>query len=127
MMLTDFAQLEAMSPSELRCEWERLHGSAAPSIAPALLVHGIAYRAQLQASGQSEVSLARMLGRKARPALKAGTQLIRSWNGRTIMVTAVDGGFMFEDDLYHSLSAIARHVTGAHWSGPRFFGLVDHG
>ena len=126
-MLADLARLDMMSPSELRGEWERLHGSAAPGIAPALLIQGIAYRVQLQASGQAEVSLARMLGRKSRPALKAGTQLIRSWNGRTIMVTAVDDGFLFEDELYHSLSAIERHVKGAHWSGPRFFGLVDHG
>ena len=26
-----------------------------------------------------------------------------------------------------SLSEIARHVTGARWSGPRFFGLTARG
>ncbi|TIV42501.1 MAG: DUF2924 domain-containing protein, partial [Mesorhizobium sp.] len=25
--------------------------------------------------------------------------------------------------VYPSLSSIARKITGAHWSGPRFFGL----
>ncbi|MBC4018850.1 DUF2924 domain-containing protein [Siccirubricoccus deserti] len=24
---------------------------------------------------------------------------------------------------FASLSEVARHITGAHWSGPRFFGL----
>ena len=27
----------------------------------------------------------------------------------------------------YSLSEIARHVTGAHWSGPRFFGVTGRG
>jgi hypothetical protein len=26
---------------------------------------------------------------------------------------------------YRSLSAIARKITGARWSGPRFFGLTN--
>lgn len=34
-----------------------------------------------------------------------------------------EDGFSFEDRSYGSLSEIAREVTGAHWSGPRFFGL----
>ncbi|MBL8583942.1 MAG: DUF2924 domain-containing protein, partial [Rhizobiaceae bacterium] len=34
------------------------------------------------------------------------------------------GGYVFEAKVYPSLSAIARLITGAHWSGPRFFGLV---
>jgi hypothetical protein len=34
-----------------------------------------------------------------------------------------DTGFEFDDREYGSLSSIAREVTGAAWSGPRFFGL----
>jgi hypothetical protein len=35
----------------------------------------------------------------------------------------VDDGFQWQGEHYRSLSAIARTITGAHWSGPRFFGL----
>jgi hypothetical protein len=52
---------------------------------------------------------------------------MRSWNGGTITVIADDQGFLFEDRTYRSLSAIAKEVTGAHWSGPRFFGLTGSG
>jgi len=38
---------------------------------------------------------------------------------------ALDDGFEFEGRLYRSLTQIAREITGAHWSGPRFFGLKD--
>ena len=32
--------------------------------------------------------------------------------------------FEFEGKLYRSLTSIAREITGAGWSGPRFFGLA---
>jgi len=35
----------------------------------------------------------------------------------------VEEGFLWKGQRYRSLSAIARAITGAHWSGPRFFGL----
>ena len=33
------------------------------------------------------------------------------------------GGFEYDGERYRSLTEIARRITGAHWSGPRFFGL----
>jgi hypothetical protein len=39
------------------------------------------------------------------------------------LVDVTDNGFVFDGKTYRSLSAIARRITGAHWSGPRFFGL----
>jgi hypothetical protein len=36
-------------------------------------------------------------------------------------------GYLYADRLYGSLSEIARAVTGAHWSGPRFFGIKRRG
>jgi hypothetical protein len=57
------------------------------------------------------------------PLLSAGTQLIREWNGRPYCVEVTDGGFILDGKSYQSLSAIAKKITGTHWSGPRFFGL----
>lgn len=58
---------------------------------------------------------------RARPA--AGTRLVREWNGRTHVVEVTQDGFVMDGKNYRSLSAIAKRITGAHWSGPRFFGL----
>ncbi|TIR60185.1 MAG: DUF2924 domain-containing protein, partial [Mesorhizobium sp.] len=52
-----------------------------------------------------------------------GARLVRDWNGKTHIVDVVEDGFVFEAKVYPSLSSIARKITGAHWSGPRFFGL----
>lgn len=54
---------------------------------------------------------------------KPGAQLIREWNGRTYQVQIVEGGYVMDGKAWSSLSAIAKHITGAHWSGPRFFDL----
>jgi hypothetical protein len=39
------------------------------------------------------------------------------------MVDIEENGFVYQGKPYRSLSAIARAITGARWSGPRFFGL----
>lgn len=52
-----------------------------------------------------------------------GTRLIREWHGRSFHVDVIEEGFVFEGRTYSSLSAIAREITGARWSGPRFFNL----
>jgi hypothetical protein len=60
---------------------------------------------------------------RPRAELKAGTRLVREWQGRTYDVLVLDGGFSWQDTHYRSLSALARKITGTAWSGPLFFGL----
>lgn len=55
--------------------------------------------------------------------LMPGTILTRPYKGRTITVTVLDNGFEFEGDVYRSLSAVAKAVTGSHWNGNYFFGV----
>lgn len=52
-----------------------------------------------------------------------GTHLIREWQGKTHQVTVLEHGYLWQEQHYKSLSRIAKEITGAHWSGPRFFGL----
>ena len=54
--------------------------------------------------------------------ISPGAHLVREWNGRTYQVEVVDGGYRMDGKIWPSLSAIARHITGTTWSGPRFFG-----
>ena len=54
---------------------------------------------------------------------KVGSRLMREWKGRMHVVEVINDGFVLDGKTYGSLSAVARRITGAHWSGPRFFGL----
>jgi hypothetical protein len=56
--------------------------------------------------------------------LKPGTKLVRAWHGKTHIVLVFENGFEHHGKRYTSLTQIADEVTGAHWSGPRFFGLT---
>jgi hypothetical protein len=64
---------------------------------------------------------------RAAKAPKAGTVLARDYKGTRITVTVVDGGFQYGDQVYRSLSAAAKAVTGSHCSGVAFFGLTKKG
>jgi len=55
---------------------------------------------------------------------KTGTMLVRQWRGHTHTVLVREDGFEYEGQHYRSLTVIAERITGAHWSGPRFFGLT---
>lgn len=55
---------------------------------------------------------------------KPGDVLSRSYKGREITVRVLEAGFEYEGRRFRSLSAIAEAVTGAHWSGLLFFGIV---
>lgn len=55
--------------------------------------------------------------------LKPGTRLVWQWHERVYVVTVLDQGYDYEGRLYPSLTPIAREITGAAWSGPRFFGI----
>ncbi|HMO74694.1 MAG TPA: DUF2924 domain-containing protein [Sphingopyxis sp.] len=130
------AALATMSPAELRALWREQYRSLAPDIGPDLLRRGIAWRMQARVHGGLTVATRRAVdkcltqlertGEVGSPrdlAIKTGTRLVRSWQGKTYHVLVLDGGFEHDGRRYESLSQIARAITGAHWSGPRFFGL----
>jgi len=54
-----------------------------------------------------------------------GTVLTRTYHGVEIRVVALDGGqFEYDGQVYSSLSAIAKAVTGQKWNGRLFFALT---
>ena len=55
---------------------------------------------------------------------KPGDVLSRYYKGREITAYVLDSGFEYEGRRFRSLSAIAKAVTGAHWNGLLFFGIV---
>ncbi len=120
-----------MSASDLRVAWHASLGSEPPRISSDLLRRMLAHALQEQAMGgitsAQRLALRRIAEGKSDDSLKPGMRLVRHWNGRTIAVTVCDDGFLWEERTWRSLSAVAREVTGTAWSGPRFFGLRDHG
>ena len=55
--------------------------------------------------------------------MKAGTLLVREWNGRLERVMILEKGFAWNGQTFGSLSQIAKAMTGTNWNGHRFFGL----
>jgi hypothetical protein len=133
------AVLPTLSTVDLGKLWVEAGPGQAPSVPPALLRRLLAQRLQEKRHGGLPLMVVRELERVAEPSttvpvlvrksaeLTPGTRLIREWNGKTIAVEVREGDFVWEDRTYRSLSEIASEVTGAHWSGPRFFGLHRRG
>lgn len=133
----EFTRLDALTLFELRAEWRRLHRMQPPMrLSRDLLIRGITYKLQERALDGLSKSLMRKLeprgvvsqdGRDRKPAasiaLKPGTRLVREWHGVTHTVLVHTDGVEWGGRRYASLSIVAREITGAHWSGPRFFGL----
>ena len=74
-------------------------------------------------AAEPDVSASTFAVATPRKQFSPGTRLVRDWNGRSHVVDVLEEGFAFEGRLHKSLTAIAHQITGAHWSGPRFFGL----
>ncbi len=135
----EIAALADLARSELVVRWQALH-PAAPSkgVSRRLLVRAIAYEMQTKRNGHLKRSTDRRLRmvangtangdhgrRNTAPTLRPGARLVREWNGSTHVVEVVEGAYVWNGDRHRSLSAIARTITGARWSGPRFFGLTS--
>ena len=119
--------------------WRTLYRSDPPKgISQPLLVRAIAYEMQAKRYGGLKPAIDRRLRviaggtaggdhdrRKSVPTLQSGARLVREWNGSAHVVEVVEGGYVWNGDRHRSLSAIARAITGARWSGPRFFGLTS--
>jgi DUF2924 family protein len=118
--------------------WTALFGRPPPrGISRRLLELAAAYQAQANVYGGLRQSTRRKLidmarrratatekpERKPRVALSPGTRLVRDWHGRTCTVEVTEQGFLYAGQRYGSLSAVAGTITGARWSGRRFFGL----
>lgn len=57
----------------------------------------------------------------------SGTILSRQYEGREVRVLVLEKGFEHEGQVYRSLSAVAKAVTGSHWNGWLFFGIARKG
>ena len=76
--------------------------------------------------GAADRTVTTVLPRKPNPdAPPIGSTLTRVWRGQQIIVHVRDNGYEHDGVLYRSLTAVAETITGSHWNGRLFFGLVD--
>lgn len=133
---TEIDALRSLDGPALGRRWTSTFGKPPPKgIGPALLLRALAYDVQCNAMGGLSRKVRRQLvqageqvaaGQSVSPvpaSPKAGTRLIREWQGVTHEVILREKGVEYRGQSWSSLSAVAREITGARWSGPRFFGL----
>ena len=132
----DLEALEQLSYKDLRQRWVDLYDTTCPPFSRKLLLRALAYRIQENALGGLDRATRRRLEQAAkdlaagrslsppRPKIKPGTRLLREWHGVVHEVIVLESSVLYRGESWPSLTAVAREITGAHWSGPRFFGLV---
>jgi len=133
--MTPLADLEAMDRTALARLWSELIGGDVPtSMSQPMQRRFLAFELQAKREGGLSAALRARLDRvaqaeerKSSPTLQPGARLLREWNRTTHVVDVLPDGFRWNGATHRSLSAIARAITGARWSGPRFFGLVIEG
>ena len=131
------ATLSDLSPQQLRDEWRRLYRGQPPRLSRDLLIRTLSYRTQELLHGGLSKATERQLAAVTKQLaadsdsvlspqlrLRPGARLAREWRGRTHTVVVTEDGFEYAGESYSSLTKIAHRITGAHWSGPRFFGLT---
>lgn len=136
---TRLSALQHMTQAQLKAEWLRVYKAPSPALTTDLLARGIAWKLQERAHGGLASSTLREVARLAKQMagsesvnitagrIKPGTRLVRDWGRASHHVTVLEGGYLYRDRHYRSLSQIARDITGSHLSGPRFFGLTRQG
>jgi Protein of unknown function (DUF2924) len=129
------AELSTLRAAALRAKWRRVVGDdPPPAFKTDLIARGIAHKLQEKAQGGLSRAHQRLImaevaalnsGQPARRVIapKSGTRLSRAWHGEVHHVLVLNKGYEYRDQRYASLSSIAKLITGATWSGPRFFGL----
>ncbi len=130
MKLSD---LEEMDRAALVAAWSKvIDGPVPKNLSQPLMRLILAFEVQARRMGGLPKGFAKDLSQDLRSArgplraaLPAGGKLLREWNGVTHEVIVTEAGYEWRGESYRSLSAIARAVTGARWSGPRFFGVKE--
>ncbi len=131
----EIEKLEELPYEELLPKWIKQFGCNPPKgVKQPLLARAAVYHLQDKRFGSLKRETHKALlsianGANHKPSaqkieLKPGMRLRREWHGKTHQVEVLEKGFEWQGEAYTSLSAIAKAITGAKCSGPRFFGIL---
>lgn len=126
----ELIRIAATNIEELREMWRDRRKQDPPAgLSKDIIARALAYWLQEERLGGLEPPLRRLLAAVAQkssaPArrLKAGSIIVREYQGKMHEVLVVPDGFCWQGHVYASLSAVALKITGTNWNGLRFFGL----
>jgi Protein of unknown function (DUF2924) len=147
LMWHEIEGLRHQTVRELKIKYREVCGQESRSNHKQFLVRRIAWRLQANAEGDlSERARHRALALAEEAELRIrapasflrklsegnhrdsrlpppGTRITRRFQHKSVSVEVLDKGFRYEERVYKSLSAVARHITGTQWNGFLFFGL----
>ena len=126
--------IEAMDRAALIATWSDFFDAPVPKhLSRPFLRRFLAFEVQARQFGGLPKTFLKDLKRQVTaaaqgngPGIEPGGRLLREWDGVTHSVEVIEGGYRWNGEIYRSLSSVARAITGARWSGPRFFGLAEH-
>lgn len=136
-------ELKSLSRNQLIQKWQELFElTPSPTVRREFLIKHLAWEIQVQSQGgyssqakkkiealtedleQNKDIKAENIKLKSNIlTIKAGTKLIREYQGVNHEVLVLDKGFEYNRKNYKSLSAIANEITNTRWNGKVFFGL----
>lgn len=136
-------ELKLLSKKQLIQKWQELFElTPSPTVRREFLIKHLAWEIQVQEQGGYSAQTKKKLEALAKDleqnkdikaenmklksnilTIKAGTKLIREYQGINHEVLVLDKGFKYNKKSYKSLSAIANEITNTRWNGKVFFGL----
>lgn len=136
-------QVKSLSRSQLIQKWQKIFKQTpSPTVRREFLIKHLAWEIQAQSQGGYSVQTKKKLEALAKDleqnkdikaeniklksnilTIKAGTKLIREYQGINHEVLVLEKGYQYNGKIYKSLSAIANEITSSRWNGKVFFGL----
>ncbi len=119
-----------LTARELELKWMELIGCPMPPIGRSLIIKYLLWYEQAKREKISPLGFfyevkqaAKGADKRPKATLEIGSKLIRSYQGLKYEVEIVPQGYLYENNLYKSLSGVAKAITGKSWNGNVFFGV----
>ena len=118
---------QSISLTQLSLQWHTIFNCPPPIGAhSSFLTRAIEWQTQAKQLGGLTASERKALLGNIQPSdhtANIGSTLVRVWQSETHQVTVLADGYLYLEQRWNSLSAIAKAITGTPWSGPVFFGV----
>lgn len=133
-VLRQLTALQNMKLPKLQEKWRDLYGTEPPNLSRKFIEKRLAYRIQeLFYGGLSENANNKLkkhmlelqsknpINENVQQKVLTGARFIREWHGKRHEVIVRDDGFEYNGQMFRSLTAVAKKITGTKWNGLVFF------
>ena len=123
--------LQHLTMEELIEKWKMLFHKDPPQYGEVFMRRRLAHRIQELAYGTLSDAAIKKINSINGPVfrthtrLRIGTVIVRTWDDVKYEVRVCKEGFEWNGQIYSSLSAVARMITGTNCNGFTFFGIRD--